>query len=258
VRWNSKRVSLLFFLLLFNNGLTKIDQYILYDRRWVGEIDEVAADVTIRLSNNSLVQISYTKLHELELANDLGHPVVDHGLVQGDKFVIGQHVVTRRSVLRNSQWILGEFDPKVAPHGIVVDVRTKSVTVNWVAQRYQATGNQPINAFIQPNPFVYPGEDHVVVLSDVSDSTSHQIGDRVRFLDRMVETGMYGAQRMDRRELGGFDGNVWMVIGTNTIVDIDWQDGTTSENMQAKDLRMYLNVDEYEGWPVFWGRIFIC
>ena len=55
---------------------------------------------------------------------------------------------------------------------------------------------------------------------------------------------------MDRRDLGGFDGNVWMVIGTKTIVDVDWQDGTTSKNLQAKDLRMYLNVDEYEGWPV--------
>jgi hypothetical protein len=41
-----------------------------------------------------------------------------------------------------------------------------------------------------------------------------------------------------------------MVVGTKTIVDVEWQDKTTSMDLEAKDLRMYLNVDEYEGWPV--------
>ena len=108
-----------------------------------------------------------------------------------------------------------------------------------------------MNLNAQPGPHLNPDEDRVGVLSSLSDLTSYQIGDRVRFLDRQIETGRYGAQRMDRRDLGGFDGNVWMVISTNTIVDVDWQDGTTSKALQARDLRMYLNVDEYEGWPVY-------
>ena len=107
-----------------------------------------------------------------------------------------------------------------------------------------------MNLNAQPDSHLFPDEDPVGVLSCLSDPTSYQIGDRVRFLDRQIETGWYGAQRMDRMELGGFDGNVWMVIGTNTIVDVDWQDGTTSKGVEARDLRMYLNVDEYEGWPV--------
>jgi len=132
-----------------------------------------------------------------------------------------------------------------------VDVRTKGLTVDWLAQRYFSPGaNSPVNLFAEPSTSVFPDEDPVVVLSNLSDATSYQIGDRVRFVDREVETNLYGARRMDRRELAGFDGNVWMVISTQTIVDVDWQDGTTSENLQAKDLRMYLNVDEYEGWPV--------
>jgi len=241
--WSLKRVSALSFSQFSILSLTLlIDQYILYDRRWVGEIAEVAADVTIRLSNNSLVQISHTKLHEVELAGEDGRPAPYGGLELSESFVIGQRVVVRKSILRSSRWILGEFDPKIAPHGIVVDVRTKSLTVNWLAQRYQAATNQPINTFIQPNPSVYPSEDHVVVLSDGTDLTSHQIGDRVRFLDRSVETEKYGAQRMDRRDLGGFDGNVWMVVGTNTFVDVDWQDGTTSANVQARDLRTWMST----------------
>ena len=166
-------------------------------------------------------------------------------------FCVGQHVTTKKANLRRGRWILGEYDPNVEPHGVVVDVRTKSLTVDWLAQRYFGPGNNsPVNLFSEPSPTIFPDEDPVVVLSSLPDATSYQIGDRVRFVDRDVETDQYGAHRMDRRELAGFDGNVWMVKRTETILTIDWQDGSTSENVQAKDLRMYFNVDEYEGWPV--------
>jgi ubiquitin-conjugating enzyme E2 O len=195
-----------------------------------------------------LVQVE--KPDFLDLATNEGTAIVDHSLFLSDKFVVGQHVVTQKANLRRGRWILGEYDPNIEPHGIVVDVRTKRLSVNWVAQRYKESGDQPLNFSSQPSSYLHPDEDPVVVLSCLSDPTSYQIGDRVRFLDREVEVGRYGAERMDRRELGGFDGNVWMVIGTETIVDVDWQDGTTSKDVLAKDLRMYLNVDEYEGWPV--------
>ena len=202
----------------------------------------------MRLSNNTLVQVE--KPFELHLATNEGAAIVDDSLFLSDKFVVGQHVVTKKANLRRGRWILGEYNPNVEPHGVVVDVRTRVLTVEWVAQRYQGPGAPPRNFYAQPDPHVYPDDDPVVVLSGLSDSTSHQIGDRVRFLDREVEISKYGAQRMDRRDLGGFDGNVWMVIGTSTVISVDWQDGTISEGLQAKDLRMYLNVDEYEGWPV--------
>jgi ubiquitin-conjugating enzyme E2 O len=225
-----------------------IDQYILYENRWVGQIEEVTQDVTVRLSNNSLVQVE--KPHDLDLATNEGTAIVDDSLFLSDKFVVGQHVVTKKSNLRRGRWLLGEYHPNIEPHGVVVDVRTKDLTVNWVAQRYQGPGSPPINFYAQPVNHLYPDEDPVVVLASLSDPTSYQIGDRVRFLDRIMETENYGGERMDRLALGGFDGNVWMVVGTKTVVDIDWQDGSTSKELEAKDLRMYLNVDEYEGWPV--------
>jgi ubiquitin-conjugating enzyme E2 O len=238
----------------FNEGTplqkcANADQYLLFENRWVGQIEEVLQDVTVRLSDNSLVQVE--KPHDLDLATNEGTAIVDQSLFLSDKFVVGQHVVTEKSNLRRGRWILGEYNPNIDPHGVVVDVRTKRLTVNWVAQRHQGPGDAPINIFAQPDAYIFPDEDAVVVLSVLSDPTSYQIGDRVRFLDREVETGHYDAQRMDRRDLGGFDGNVWMVVGTKTVVSIDWQDGTTSEDLQARDLRMYLNVDEYEGWPVY-------
>jgi ubiquitin-conjugating enzyme E2 O len=218
----------------------------LCEDRWVGQIDEVLQDVTVRLSNNTLVQVE--RPHDLDLATNEGTAIVDHSLFLSDKFVVGQHVVTQKANLRRGRWILGEYDPNIEPHGVVVDVSTRQLTVNWVAHRHQGPGAST-NFFGQPEGYIYP-EDPIIVLSDLSDPTSYQIGDRVRFLDREVETGQYGGHRMDRIDLGGFDGNVWMVVGTKTVVNVDWQDGTTSHDLQARDLRMHLNVDEYEGWPV--------
>jgi ubiquitin-conjugating enzyme E2 O len=225
-----------------------LDQYILFENRWVGQIDEVVQDITLRLSNNTLVQVDRPEF--LELATNHGSAITDQSLFISDKFVVGQHVVGTKSNLRRGKWILGEYTPDIEPHGIVVDVRTRYLTVNWVAQRYQGSGVPAVQFQIQPSTELYPEEDAVVVLADVADATAHQIGDRVRFLDRGVETEGYGGVRMDRREFGGFDGNVWMVVGTETFVDVDWQDGTRSAEVPAKDLRMYLNIDEYEGWPV--------
>ena len=214
----------------------------------MGQIEEVVQDITLRLSNNTLVQVDRPEF--LELATSHGSPIPDQSLFVSDKFVVGQHVVATKSNLRRGKWILGEYNPDIEPHGIVVDVRTSYLNVNWVAQRYQGPGVPAVQFQIQPSTELYPEEDAVVVLADVADATAHQIGDRVRFLDREVEAGVYGGERMDRRDFGGFDGNVWMVVGTQTFVDVDWQDGSTSSQVPARDLRMYLNIDEYEGWPV--------
>jgi ubiquitin-conjugating enzyme E2 O len=230
------------------NVLTFLDQYVLYEDRWVGQIDDVVQTVTLRLTNNTLVQVE--RPENLDLATSEGAAITDHDHYFSDKFIVGQHIVTHKNNVRRGRWILGEYDPNIEPRGVIVDVRTKLLLVNWVAQRHQGALNSTVNLQVQPDSNLYPDQDPVIVLSNLSDPTSYQIGDRVRFLERDIETGRYGALRMDRRDLGGFDGNVWMVVGTKTIIDVDWQDGTTSKNVQAKDLRMYLNVDEYEGWPV--------
>ena len=177
-----------------------------------------------------------------------GVDVGDQSLLVSDQFVVGDLVVTQKSNLRRGKWILGEYNPNIAPHGVVVDVRTKRLEVDWLAQRHWGALH-PHAYYGIPN-VIYPDERPVVAFSNVADATCFQIGDRIRFLSRDVETELYGGRRMDRRELSGFDGNVWRVIGTKTIVDVEWQDGTMSTDLLAKDLRVHLHADEYDGWPV--------
>jgi ubiquitin-conjugating enzyme E2 O len=229
-------------------GPNSKDQYILFQNRWVGQIDEIAQNVTLRLSNHTLVEVDRPEF--LELATSEGNAITYDSLFLSNYFVVGQRVVCAKSNLRRGKWILGEYNPDIEPQGLIVDVRTQSLTVNWLAQRHQGHGTPAMQLQLRPPTVLYPEVGQIVVLSGLSDPTSYQIGDRVKFLDREIETGTYGGQRVDRRDFGGYDGNVWMVVGTETFVDIDWQDGTTSKENPAKDLRMYLNIDEYEGWPV--------
>jgi ubiquitin-conjugating enzyme E2 O len=180
-----------------------------------------------------------------------GNSILNDNLFFSDTFVVGQHVTSTKHNLRRGKWILGEYDPNIQPNGVVVDVRTKILHVDWIPQRHDSQLND------EPPPHIHPVYAPIVRLSNISDPTSYQIGDRVRFIDREIETGPYRAERMGRVELAGFDGNVWMVIETNTFVDVDWQDGTASKDVPAKDLRLYLNVDEYEGWPVCTRKYYV-
>ena len=228
--------------------LSDIDDFVIYSDRWLGQIELAHHDVTVRLSNSTLVQLDRPHANLSHVTRD-GVKVAEHSLFGSDMFIVGDHVVTQKSNLRRGKWILGEYDPNVEPHGVVVDVRTKMLDVNWLAQKVYGP-LMPGASYLGLPDVVYPDRDPVIVLSKANDATCHQIGDRVRFLKRDVETEVYGGRRLDRHELAGFDGNVWTITGAKTIVDVEWQDGTTSTGVQASNLRMHWRADEYEGWPV--------
>jgi hypothetical protein len=213
----------------------------------VGRVTTVIRKLTLQLLNYTLVQIDENQA--VWLATEDGHPipVKDHAVYTAPRFVVGHRVCTTKTNLRQGKWILGEYNPDLIASGVVVEIRTEGIMVEILA--FNPPNSQGLFARYPPE-LVDLAETPVVVLSSLSDGTHYQIGDRVSFIDRDVETGTYGIQRMDRRDLGGYDGNVYMIVGTKTLVDVDWQDMTTSKDLEAKDLRIYLNVDEYEGWPV--------
>ena len=100
------------------------------------------------------------KPENLDLAAADGTAITDHNHFICDRFVVGQHVVTHKNNLRRGRWILGEYDPNIAPLGVVVDVRAKMLVVNWVAQRHQGANLQ-----VHPDVHLYPDQDPIVVLS---------------------------------------------------------------------------------------------
>lgn len=118
---------------------------------WAGLVDEVEYDVVIALENKSVVVVTGT--------NGLHIPVPDHGkpliaLPEFDGFkrpdvfgatqgwartipvqqpLTGYFVIIERSRLRNGRWIIGSYDNKCPSQGIVIDVRAREASVDWVS-----------------------------------------------------------------------------------------------------------------------------
>ena len=124
------------------------DDIITY-RGWVGQVHETIEEVTVRLSNGSVVVVeepddldglpstswdtapqrlgSKLKAAGYTRSVDLGSDDLD----DMDAFFVGQLVQTKKGNLRRGRWTFGAYDPNVMPRGIIVDIRIVGLQVRW-------------------------------------------------------------------------------------------------------------------------------
>ena len=131
------------------------DDTLIY-KGWIGRVRSVYDEVTVRLSNGSVVVVenaqeleepfwiagtsSYELAQRLDRAGYfLYHPYeTAHRAAQrtqsrpAEPCYPGQHVQTKKGNLRCGRWKFGAYDPTVAPRGIVVEVRTVQIDVRWL------------------------------------------------------------------------------------------------------------------------------
>ena len=130
------------------------EDFIIFDN-WVGQVEAVYDEVTVRLSNGSVVVVedpeeleepywipgtsSYELAQRLDRAGfyqywpKKSHPGVGKprtGLAE--PCYPGQYVQTKKGNLRCGRWKFGAYDPTVPPRGIVVDVRCTELEVRWL------------------------------------------------------------------------------------------------------------------------------
>ena len=138
-----------------------VGDYVLYCE-WIGVIEDVWEDVTVRLDNGSIVIVE--KSEELEildpdlsafpssavrgarLADILAHTrdlslnaraldLVDTGFrLDPPVLHLGQSVFTKKGNLRRGRFIYGSYDPNVPPHGIIVDLKTTELDIRWLSR----------------------------------------------------------------------------------------------------------------------------
>ncbi|KAL6715331.1 hypothetical protein ACLMJK_007597 [Lecanora helva] len=127
------------------------EDFVIFRKSWIGQIEEVEHEVTIRLSNGSVVVVqdayeleepywipgspSYELVKRLDRAGYCRQKYEDYGNLLADAdgdFYPGQRVQTKKGNLRCGRWVFGAYDPTVAPQGIVVDVRCVKLQVRWV------------------------------------------------------------------------------------------------------------------------------
>ena len=118
---------------------------------WIGEVTTVYDEVTVRLSNGSVVVVenaqeleepywiagtsSYELVQRLDRAGYYQyHPRGGDHTTQSFRAEYcypGQYVQTKKGNLRRGRWKFGAYDPTIAPRGIVVEVRSVQIEVRW-------------------------------------------------------------------------------------------------------------------------------
>ena len=181
---------------------------------------------------------------------------------------VGQTVVTKKGNLRRGDWKFGAYNPNTIPQGVVVEVRPSGFDVTWLHPNYFSyapKSPEPPSelAFeeLEGNSVRYDRsrlpQGHVLnTFSDVA------AGNHVRFRDLAGAACKYSEEtksanpsnssgtflRIPRTATQGYDMNIFQVRETHTRVDIQWQDGSYTQEDSTK-LLPYLNVDDHDVWP---------
>jgi len=238
---------------------------VVYDN-WVGRIEDVYDEISVRLSNGSVVVVE--NWDEL----DPDDPLVD-------RLSIGDTVKTKKGNLRRGRWKYGAFNPNIRPHGTVVDTRTTNINVRWLGRRIGVVAGSPLaeppmelnlDVLESGNLYVYDttrGPAKSALVASKNEERSYHIadvtvGDRVRFKDLTAACVKYDGtrtlpnglpqgkvERIPRTETQGYDMNVYLIMQTQTTVTVLWQDLSISENTSTS-LIPDPNVDDDDGvWP---------
>ena len=264
--------------------------YVIYKDDWVGVVEVAYEQVTIRLENGSVVTVE--NVDELQQPDVGSTSDYDRGLAslihdrlrrrnsaEADGrmtdigfFYPGQEVTTKKWNLRRGQWVLGAYDPTISPKGVVVDSRTRLLSVNWLSCNVfcseRTGGPETPSVELDRDDFdslrVYdkerlPGNTNLPYGS--APGSDIGVGDILRFRDGAGAAVKYAGQedaasgkrqplfrRIPRSMTQGYDLNVFNVTKTETMVTVQWQDGSITESV-ASALVPYLNVDDHEVWP---------
>ncbi|KAF2846196.1 hypothetical protein T440DRAFT_458828 [Plenodomus tracheiphilus IPT5] len=235
---------------------------------WVGRVENVYDEMAVKLPNNSVVVVEDPA--ELEREDDAA----------ADRISVGDRVKTKKGNLRRGIWRFGAFDPNVKPVGVVVEVRTSEIDVQWMARSIGAVDNAfnaeepPVtlgrDEFESPNFYKYDASGSAAntlpIATNGVDRSYHvadvAVGDRVRFQDVSGATVKYdgtGTMANDaprgkvthipRTESLGYDLNVFMVMQTHSMATVQWQDLSVTKDLTTVLLPDPNVEDDDEVWP---------
>ena len=250
----------------------RLEDYVIY-QGWLGLTKDITDEVTVRLSNGSVVVVQNP--HELEepywmsgtRSSELHRRLIlsDYELHHRKKkrkpgkswraepCYPGQIVETKKGNLRRGLWKFGAYNPNVTPRGIVVDVRTVQIEVSWRypnifqpgrTQRIPPPDILGIDILQSGAVTVYdhsrqPRRTGSSQLSEASYSADVCFGGRVRFRDVSAAAGRYyNFNRIPRASTQGYDMNVFQVTKLRTRVTVQWQDAsiTTEDSISLSTL----------------------
>ena len=210
-------------------------------QNWMGEIEDVFEEVSVRLGNGTVVKVHdpdaleipecvhrevFTNPPPLITALRIGRQrrggIVstsnkDETTGPPSSLYPGQSVLTTKANLRLGHWLIGSYTPSEPPRGIVVDVKVSSIKVVWVATKLYEMPSRDF--MLPPEVLEFPELDEVRLynkynLTSTAENTSNQfgsrhghdvsVGDVVKFRDVAGAAVKYSEQSLNRDQTGVF------------------------------------------------------
>ncbi|KAJ3052255.1 hypothetical protein HK097_006647, partial [Rhizophlyctis rosea] len=143
-------------------------------------------------------------------------------------------------------WLNGEFSRKNKT-GIILQNKTEQLRVNW--SLYHSLKTAADDQSMDP-PDEIVDFSMVQVLPSHFEFASYQIGDRVVFRDPANYDRFPPFQW--NVSLPGLDADCrrcMTIVGTRTFVDIEWQDGTVTNDVPSINTVPCLHLDDQDLWP---------
>lgn len=220
-------------------------------KKWVGRIEELHDEVTIRLSNGSIVAVD----EDVGITNLLD--------LTDDQLDVGAVVETTKGELRKGRWIKGRYSPNVEPIGDVVHVRPKRIILEWLwkwepndktrsfDRSDEPRSAMPLSKFEADGGRVYdPSRSPLSTTGMDRSHTPFMSGDKVRFKDPAGAAVKYPSfKRFNPEEKDGFDLNVFSILLTKTTALVSWQDDTHEALPGISLVPDYNMEDDNEVWP---------
>ncbi|CAN6338655.1 unnamed protein product [Urochloa humidicola] len=216
---------------------------------WLGRVFEVSLDVDVMFSGGAAVC-------RVSRAGDKLWTLNEDSLNRqtNSVFYPGQRVGGRRTALRASRWLKGDWKPSHR-EGTVSRVETAAVLVYWVA----ASSSRPGAATPPPPPHQQSPRDLTFFCSGEINYGFWGVGDRCFFRrDRAALTPRHrrsrrkpalGAKRDRRRAVELELEQSMSVAGTRTAVDVVWQDGTRQRGVPSLSLVQFVARRDHDFFP---------
>ena len=173
-------------------GSHREEDFVIF-RDWIGQIDSIEEEVSVRLGNGSVVVVhdphelqevcfekgsASLKLHErlLQLGFSASHEqrskVSTMSADGSDYCHSGMFVETKKANLRLGRWRYGAYNPNVEPKGIVVESRCVEIHVDWLFPNIflERNSRTPPSETLNTDE-IYGGELHIYDRSRLSANT---------------------------------------------------------------------------------------
>lgn len=240
----------------------EISDIVIYKNRWVGRVADSWQEATIRLGNGSVV-VAENEDDVTPIYSDLACEV-------------GDRVKTKKANLRRGRWIFGSYDPNVAPVGVILNLQTTSITVDWLASTSDALDDPDPDSELGQD-ILQSGDVHLYDPQRTPDGVGSsrcssglrnrcrldvKLCDIVKFHDLLAaceyynkenrltaELGVDSLRRIPRQDSLGYDINWFMVARKETTIRVQWQDLSES-TLLAREVVPTLDLDDDEDvWP---------